>query len=216
MSRSRRYQPRAQVVNPRKKQTDETEQERAIVKNSLEKLCLVYYKTNGFTPLSCPLEMAANRFHAHYDSIVRPSETTSHGANGNTELCRYYSTCACATGIKVHVSLVVTHREHSVYRVRNVLMHVDPSADLPHSLSTCIWWIRFQALDKMRTHSSYQACPHGYIRTSSITSKSYRHDDDDSFLRFLNTGSSLYFSRSPATSQTQLFICKVNAFLTCF
>lgn len=76
------------------------------MKYSLEKLCLVFYKTDGFTPLSCPLEMAANRFHAHYDSIdaaLRPNETTR--AYGNTELCRYYSTCACATGIKVHISL---------------------------------------------------------------------------------------------------------------
>lgn len=110
------------------------------MKNSLRKVMFGFYKTNGFTPLSCPLEMAANRFHAHSDST---SETTSHRANGNTELCRYYSTCACATGIKVHVSLAVTSetlREHSVFRISGILILAsrfpeEPGLSLQHAFS---------------------------------------------------------------------------------
>lgn len=142
-----------------------------------------FYKTNGFTPLSCLLEMAANRFHAHYDST---SETTSHRANGNTELCRYYSTCACATGIKVHVSLVVTLREHSVFRISR--MSPRPLVAFPrrtpgsrfnmHLVDTFL-----SVGQNADCHSSYQAWPHNYIRTSSITSDNYRHDDG----AFLNT-----------------------------
>lgn len=142
-----------------------------------------FYKTNGFTPLSCLLEMAANRFHAHYDST---SETTSHRANGNTELCRYYSTCACATGIKVHVSLVVTLREHSVFRISR--MSPRPLVAFPRRTPASRF--NMHLVDTFLSvgqnadcHSSYQAWPHNYIRTSSITSDNYRHDDG----AFLNT-----------------------------
>lgn len=134
-----------------------------------------FYKTNGFTPLSCPLEMAANMFHAHYDSTdaaLRPSETTSHSANGNTELCRQYLTCACATGIKVHISLVVTsetHREHSVFRISRISRRKRPHACRPlvrrtsrfnmHLVNTILKASQAQNAD---CHGSYQAWPYGF------------------------------------------------------
>lgn len=120
---------RLATVGKRRNQTRNHDHE-----EQLRKVMFGFYKTNGFTPLSCPLEMAANRFHAHYDSTdaaLRPSETTSHRANGNTELWRYYSTCACATGIKVHISLLVTHREHSVFRISRTSRGKRPHARRP-------------------------------------------------------------------------------------
>lgn len=154
-----------------------------------------FYKTNGFTPLSCPLEMAANRFHAHYDSTdaaLRPSETTSHRANGNTELWRYYSTCACATGIKVHISLLVTsetHREHSVFRISRVSRRKRPHARRPLVRRTPASRFNMHLVDTFLSVGGVTSTKRGHIsnrsRMSSITSDNYRHDDG----AFLNTGS---------------------------
>lgn len=130
----------------------------------LRKVMFGFYKTDGFTPLSCPLEMAANRFHAHYDSIdaaLRPNETTR--AYGNTELCRYYSTCACATGIKVHISLGDASRTQCLQDIAretssctSTPRQKNPGLSLQHAFVGYVSKSRRHHEHKMRT-GSYQA-----------------------------------------------------------